>query len=334
MPSSSSPSNQAAAEMQSLEMRPRYPIKSYTPPPSLSAASSTLQVCTLITTTSFLPGLTALLYTLTLHLPPNSPPPIIFHTLSPTNEGLPPSLRTNPFLLNNFTLKPLPKIPSTTNPQNWCYTKLSLFSPNLYPPSTSSVLYLDADCILLSSPFPYLLSLVVSSSFSGFAASPDVFPPDRFNAGVMFFVPREDVGGGLVRFKDVLGSYDGGDTGYFNRYFDDWYEGLGRLPFRFNCQRVLKWLGGRGGEKYWEEVEGEGIVVLHMSSGPKPWEEGKGRGECEVLWWGVYAEAIDVVGRLEEEGGGEAKKKKKRFKELRKTMGAKEAMEQLKIEFP
>lgn len=48
-----------------------------------------------------------------------------------------------------------------------------------------------------------------------FAAAPDVFPPDRFNAGVLVVKPDRAV------FEDLkakaaskaLGSYDGGDTG-------------------------------------------------------------------------------------------------------------------------
>lgn len=46
-----------------------------------------------------------------------------------------------------------------------------------------------------------------------FAAAPDVFPPDKFNAGVMVVVPSpivlEDM---LSKVEDLL-SYDGGDTG-------------------------------------------------------------------------------------------------------------------------
>ena len=50
-----------------------------------------------------------------------------------------------------------------------------------------------------------------------FAAAPDVFPPDHFNAGVLVIKPSMSI------FKALLGltkkehhSYDGGDTGFLN----------------------------------------------------------------------------------------------------------------------
>ena len=46
-----------------------------------------------------------------------------------------------------------------------------------------------------------------------FAAAPDVFPPDRFNAGVMVVAPSEDVLQDMLSKASELTSYDGGDTG-------------------------------------------------------------------------------------------------------------------------
>ncbi|GMH92425.1 hypothetical protein TL16_g12345 [Triparma laevis f. inornata] len=257
---------------------PRYPLP-FTPP------ISPIQVATLITTVSFLPGLTSLLHTLIPFLPSSSPSVLIFHTINP----LPPSFLTNPFITSHCTLLQIPPLSSPQNPQNWCYSKLHLFSPHHYPPGTENVLYIDADCILLLSPFPYLQDLITSSEYTGFAASPDIFPPDRFNAGLMLFKLNENIGNCVLQNIDNLGTYDNGDTGYLNRYLPNYYKHLNRLPFKFNCQRVLSWLTSEdGGSGYWRELENDGIVVLHMSSTPKPWDEGARKGEIELKWWEVY----------------------------------------------
>lgn len=46
-----------------------------------------------------------------------------------------------------------------------------------------------------------------------FAAAPDVFPPDRFNAGVMVVAPSSAVLDDMLSKVLELPSYDGGDTG-------------------------------------------------------------------------------------------------------------------------
>lgn len=46
-----------------------------------------------------------------------------------------------------------------------------------------------------------------------FAAAPDVFPPDKFNAGVLVLRPDRAVFEDMVSKASVLPSHDGGDTG-------------------------------------------------------------------------------------------------------------------------
>ena len=94
------------------------------------------------------------------------------------------------------------------------YTKLYIWSLVQF----KRVFYIDADCMVMSS-----LDDVFSRKCD-FAAAPDVFPPDHFNAGVLFIKPD------LSIFKDMLSRiidikpYDGGDTGFLNSYFPDWYS--------------------------------------------------------------------------------------------------------------
>jgi len=163
-----------------------------------------------------------------------------------------------------------------------------------------------------------------------FTAAPDLFPPDRFNAGVMgvWLGDQPDVGsagpgasaaepaetGGaatvtgsgvlmdMKRRLAELGTYDGGDTGFLNRYFSDWYsrpDPRCRLPFRFNAQRTLHWLTHVKQPGYWQAV-GLPPAVLHFSSSPKPWQAPKNKGELELVWWRYFmaAQARGVAGFL------------------------------------
>ncbi len=47
-----------------------------------------------------------------------------------------------------------------------------------------------------------------------FAAAPDVFPPDKFNAGVMVIRPDAAIFQDMLLKISILRSHDGGDTGH------------------------------------------------------------------------------------------------------------------------
>jgi glycogenin glucosyltransferase len=81
------------------------------------------------------------------------------------------------------------------------------------------------------------------------AAAPDIFPPDKFNAGVMVLRPSKDVFDDMIsRLPQSNGdnkkctSYDGGDTGFLNSYYPQWYSSwpaYSRLSFGINAQRLM-----------------------------------------------------------------------------------------------
>ena len=85
----------------------------------------------------------------------------------------------------------------------------------------------------------------------------------------------------------------GGDTGFLNAFFSDWYARPpeARLPFGCNAQRTLHWMTYAKQPGYWRAVQP--LRVIHYSSSPKPWEEGGGRkkGELEMVWWNAFVEA-------------------------------------------
>jgi glycogenin glucosyltransferase len=79
------------------------------------------------------------------------------------------------------------------------------------------VVYLDADTLVIEN---------IGELFeiqSSFAASPDIFPPDKFNAGLLVIQPNASVFHEMISLVGVLSSHDGGDTGFLNSYFSNWY---------------------------------------------------------------------------------------------------------------
>ena len=162
-------------------------------------------------------------------------------------------------------------------------TKLRLFSLTRY----SRLLYIDADCLVLQN-VDHLFHTPQSPTFP-FAAAPDVFPPDRFNAGVLLLSPSLPLYRHIVESLPVVSSWDGGDTGYLNNLFPGWYtaDASCRMPFRYNALRVMEWWT-RKAPAYWDEAVGD-VSILHYCSSPKVWEVRKG-GKLEQLWWTMHDE--------------------------------------------
>jgi glycogenin glucosyltransferase len=141
------------------------------------------------------------------------------------------------------------KQPTTLSDQSWRgteLTKLNLWTLIEY----HVIVYIDADCIVCDD----LDSLFDLSTT--FAAAPDIFPPDKFNAGVLVIQPSMDVFNDMLLQADKLVSYDDGDTGFLNAYFHTWYssEAYCRLPFAYNAQRTLFWFTYKKNSKYWESI--------------------------------------------------------------------------------
>jgi glycogenin len=148
------------------------------------------------------------------------------------------------------------------------------------------------------------------SQSNTFIAAPDVFPPDKFNAGVMgVWLDTAALNPSAV-FDDMmiqihqLKTYDGGDTGFLNAYLPQWYYGGSgsddtfgehslihlshdcRLPFRYNAQRTLHWMTHDKQPGYWEV--NKPYSIIHFSSSPKPWQVPSKKGELELIWWQYF----------------------------------------------
>lgn len=159
------------------------------------------------------------------------------------------------------------------------YTKLQVWALDDF----DVVLYVDVDAVVCEN-VDHLFDIDCD-----LAAAPDVFPPDRFNAGVLLLRPDRATYERLVALAPTAPSYDGGDTGFLNAAFPAWHGGgdarLARLPFACNAQRTMHWMT-RAAPGYWEAVKP--IKILHFSSAPKPWQAPDKKGECEMVWWDFF----------------------------------------------
>jgi len=183
------------------------------------------------------------------------------------------------------------EVPAIPNPNSsvhvpgWVnagYTKLHIFNLTQY----TKIVYIDADVLVLKN---------IDELFDrpGLSAAPDVFPPDKFNAGVLVVEPSSEAFDSMLAKINVLASYDGGDTGFLNSFYPDWFtwDASHRLPFRYNAQRTMHWLTYKGNPGYWNSVRP--ISILHFSSNPKPWspDNQKKKGELEMIWWHFFLES-------------------------------------------
>lgn len=138
------------------------------------------------------------------------------------------------------------------------------------------VVFLDADTIVLRN----LDGLFARPSF---AAAPDFFFADRFNSGVMVLDPSPEVFRAMLDQLGKASSYDGGDQGFLNDFFADWYAMpvANRLPAGCNMHHfVFQFLHAHPSlrRRLLDEV-----YVVHYTL-QKPWLATTVSGGSE-LWW-------------------------------------------------
>jgi glycogenin glucosyltransferase len=113
-----------------------------------------------------------------------------------------------------------------------------------------------------------------------FSASPDPGWPDCFNSGVFVFRPSEETYASLIAFALQQGSFDGGDQGLLNMYFNTWAtKDISRhLPFVYNCvsQAFYSYLPA------FTHFQSR-IRVLHFIGPIKPWHHSLEDGTARVI---------------------------------------------------
>mmetsp|Transcript_16419 Transcript_16419/g.39291 ORF Transcript_16419/g.39291 Transcript_16419/m.39291 type:complete len:442 (-) Transcript_16419:167-1492(-) len=271
-------------------------------------------IATFLSSSDFLKGCQTLLYSAKRHLAPTPddeyPPEIIVLLSSKVPNAAAKRKLLHPAFCDRIVHVehiPISKDPNEASDgtkrshvkswdENCGWTKLRLFELDSY----DTILYIDADCLvvkdvghLLHVDEPMMPNRRPSGNVSKrvkrmglLAAAPDIFPPDKFNAGVLVIRPSKAV------FEDMMSSlenstsnhnesvkkcksYDGGDTGFLNYFYPGWYSDMpsySRLPFGYNAQRFMYHCTYEKQPNYWDEAI-EDIRIIHYSSSPKPWDK-------------------------------------------------------------
>lgn len=157
---------------------------------------------------------------------------------------------------------------------------------HLWNLTASKVVYLDADVLVVKN---------IDELFDrpGFAAAPDLMPPDSFNSGVMVIEPNATQHAILLNNLNKSSNYDGGDQGFLNTFFDDWFAtpAAHRLPVRYNMLQHMAWLYPPA----WQSVKGPAVIHFCGSSKHKPWHIHDASKTHELLqsyveqWWMLYS---------------------------------------------
>jgi Glycosyl transferase family 8 len=142
------------------------------------------------------------------------------------------------------------------------------------------VVLLDADMIVVRN----LDDLFERPELS---AAPDFLVPHRFNSGLMVLDPSRET---LDRMLEALArapSYDGGDQGFLNQFFGDWYTGAEarRLPTWYNLPNfIYQFMDGHPSLR--TELAREVKIVHYLVQ--KPWQSASTVTGASRLWWDAY----------------------------------------------
>lgn len=163
------------------------------------------------------------------------------------------------------------------------FTKLRAFDLTDY----DKLVLLDADTIVLQN---------IDDLFDrpALAAAPDFLLPDRFNSGVMVIEPDHALFDRMMKVLYASGSYDGGDQGFLNVFFADWYSGPAahRLPAGYNFhQFIYQFL--RAHPALLPQLEREAKVIHYTVQ--KPWLSTSTLAGGSEAWWDMYFEAHPEV---------------------------------------
>ncbi|KAF5095886.1 hypothetical protein D0Z00_002973 [Geotrichum galactomycetum] len=162
------------------------------------------------------------------------------------------------------------------------YTKVHVWRQTQF----SRIVFLDADTLPLRSldglfsedEYPL-------NSSTPIAASPDIGWPDIFNSGVFVTVPSAAIYDTLVGRAKAGLSFDGGDQGLLNQYFEGRWK---RLPFTYNVTPSASYQYTPAYQHFKDSVN-----VVHFIGAEKPWSHAftgpwPTSSEFELKWWAIY----------------------------------------------
>ncbi|XP_057715369.1 glycogenin-1-like [Corythoichthys intestinalis] len=160
--------------------------------------------------------------------------------------------------------------------------------------------FMDADTMALSN----IDELFEREELS---AAPDPGWPDCFNSGVFVFRPSVETHEKLLTFCADNGSFDGGDQGILNSFFNTWATAdiSKHLPFVYNLSSIAIYSYLPAFKHY-----GRDAKVVHFLGKTKPWcysydaqsgevvnrpqdpESGRLHPDYLQTWWRMYATSV------------------------------------------
>lgn len=159
--------------------------------------------------------------------------------------------------------------------------KLHLWNTTAY----DTLVYIDADAIVVDNT-DELAHRPANS------AAPDMMPPDVFNSGVMVIQPDADEFATMMAELPSTLSYDGGDQGFLNVRWSDWFNDPSprRLPFDYNALVWMAYLYPAA----WTEMLRR-VRIVHYAGATKPFRPTRFSPPREVCrtfvdWYRLYDE--------------------------------------------
>ena len=142
------------------------------------------------------------------------------------------------------------------------------------------IVLMDADTIVLQN---------IDDLFDrpSLAAAPDSMVADRFNSGLMVLDPSKEMFERIQKALWTTPSYDGGDQGFLNIFFSEWYtmDAAHRLPAGYNMHHfIYQFL--RGHPTLRAQLEREAKVIHYTVQ--KPWLAKPTLTGGSAVWWDAY----------------------------------------------
>lgn len=137
------------------------------------------------------------------------------------------------------------------------FTKLHCWTLTQY----SKCVFLDADTLVLCNVDELF-------EYEELSAAPDPGWPDCFNTGVFVFRPSLNTHTQMLEHAAQHGSFDGGDQGLLNTFFNDWAvkDIRKHLPFVYNLTASAVYTYLPAFQQY-----GHHAKIVHFLGGTKPW---------------------------------------------------------------
>jgi len=171
------------------------------------------------------------------------------------------------------------------------FTKLHCWKLTQY----SKCVFLDADTLVLHN---------VDDLFQReeLSACPDVGWPDCFNSGVFVYKPSLETYKALLEFASKHGSFDGGDQGLLNMFFNTWaHEDIRKhLPFVYNVVSSTFYFYAPAFKQFAMNTK-----IVHFIGAKKPWHHSElsssayqapiqtiGESAYLQFWWDLFMQHV------------------------------------------